>query len=144
MTNSWNSPIAWLKFTPLSMNLISSLTELTVSSGISWRSRRRQWNVHYLSRNTLGMDLQVWADKVPCSSLIIPSGRLFRQTWSNTNETIEHLISALKDLKESFDRGVACQAIFISGTLLEKVETLGTLRICACGATKYIHPFSPI
>lgn len=61
-------------------------------------------------------------------SLIFKLGRLVRATWSDTNDTIDRLSAALVDLKESFDRGLACQAVFLSETLLQKVEMLGMLK----------------
>lgn len=74
------------------------------------------------------MDLGVWFPTLifclPCRSQCKP-GRLFRQTLSDTNKKIDSLSTALSALKDALNSGVACQALFISDTLLQTVEQLG-------------------
>ncbi|KAJ7776917.1 WD40 repeat-like protein [Mycena maculata] len=62
-------------------------------------------------------------------------GRLIRNTWSDTDSTIDKLSEALMKLKEDFDRGVSVQTIFHSASLLQKVETLVQLE-----TLKWLNP----
>ncbi|KAJ6545575.1 hypothetical protein B0H19DRAFT_1168004 [Mycena capillaripes] len=52
------------------------------------------------------------------------SGRLQRDTLSNTNQKIDGLSEALRKLKDSFDHGLAVQSVFFSAKTTDGVESL--------------------
>ncbi|KAJ7096825.1 WD40-repeat-containing domain protein, partial [Mycena epipterygia] len=52
------------------------------------------------------------------------AGRVVRDTWSDTSETIDRLSAVLLQLKDAFDRGIAIQTTFISVKLLDAVESI--------------------
>lgn len=58
-----------------------------------------------------------------CSTIII--GRLARQTFSGADQKIDDFSQAFKSLQDSLGRGIALQTGFVSGRILEGVETLG-------------------
>ncbi|KAF7348825.1 WD40 repeat-like protein [Mycena venus] len=51
-------------------------------------------------------------------------GRLIRNTWSNTSQKIDGLSSALSELKDAFDRGLAFQNIFFSVAIKANTDYL--------------------
>lgn len=57
-------------------------------------------------------------------SLTITTGRIWRQTFSNTKETINQMTKTLLELKASFDSGLAVQIAFLSMRTSETVESM--------------------